>query len=242
MSASPVFIRSLVLALVLVLTPGCAVRHITAESGGRLEVLGPNPGFSPADPPSDWVFEGSPDKETQLAVINLQGVPALRIVNGEDGFAFTRRVQALLLVTPYLSWAWNVDARHSGIHPISILVGFHSGDPKSDSWGKRSFGWLGAAPPPHDRVLAITWGESALQRGSLMAPEEEDGGIPRYIARGGRENGGSWWLETVDLSQLYARAWPADDAAKVSLMFIGFAAAGGRPPDTARISGMVLSR
>jgi hypothetical protein len=28
----------------------------------------------------------------------------------------------------------------------------------------------------------------------------------RYTARGGRENTGSWWLETVELSDIYRRA------------------------------------
>ena len=34
--------------------------------------------------------------------------------------------------------------------------------------------------------------------------------VARYVVRGGRENLGRWWQESVDLSALYARAWPGD--------------------------------
>ena len=94
-----------------------------------------------------------------------------------------------------------------------------------------------------DRALSLTWGESALQRGTLSPPPESDNrAAPRYSVRGGRENAGSWWLETVDLYDLYHRSWPKDDAGKTQVVFIGVAAAGNRPPAPAYISGIVLSR
>jgi len=37
------------------------------------------------------------------------------------------------------------------------------------------------------------------------------GGGVIYAPRGS-ENTGSWWFETVDLSDIYRRAWPGDDA------------------------------
>ena len=60
--------------------------------------------------------------------------------------------------------------------------------------------------------------------------------------RGGAGNAGAWWSETVDLAELYARAWPGDDRRRVRVMFIGIAAAASQPAATAHLSRIVLSR
>ncbi|MDP6774923.1 MAG: DUF3047 domain-containing protein [Rhodospirillales bacterium] len=230
--------------LLLAVLAGCAVVPRAAVGPrGLLEVLGPAPGFTPQALSGDWIVEGYEGTQgSELAVIRLDGVPALRIVNGEDGFLVVRRRQAMLLATPYLSWSWNVEDHGDGYHPVRLIVGFHGGDPKSASWGSQPFAWTGSALPPHDRALVITWGASALERGTLSGPTGERRSAPRYTARGGRENTGSWWLETIDLSRLYARAWPGDDAGEATVVFIGLAAGGGRAPAVANFSGMVLSR
>ena len=232
------------LAAALVASAACAVvPRATVEPKGLLEVLGPTPEFVPEALPGDWVVDGySRDGGAELSVVRKQGVPALRMVNGEDSFLVVRRTQATLLATPYLSWAWNMEHHEQGFHPVRLIVGFHGGDPKSGTWAGQPLVWLGSALPPHDRALVITWGASALQRGSLVRPRGGKRGVPRYTARGGRENAGAWWVETVDLSQLYARVWPGDDAARASVVFIGVAAAGGRKPTPAHVSGIVLSR
>ncbi len=129
-----------------------------------------------------------------------------------------------------------------GYHPVRLIVGFHGGNPKSASWGSQPFAWTGSALPPHNRALAITLGASALERGTLSGPIGERRSAPRYTARGGRENTGSWWLETINLSRLYARAWPGDDAGGATVVFIRLAAAGGRAPAVANFSRMVLPR
>ena len=88
----------------------------------------------------------------------------------------------------------------------------------------------------------MAWGDSALNRGSLTPAAADKPGMRLYVARGGRENAGTWWLETVDLSQIYSRAWPDDDIGKTRVTFIGLAAAGGPTPGAAYISGVKLSR
>jgi len=236
---------AMMILLALIIAPGCAVEQASVAPEGLLNVLGPFPGFSPVELPGDWAIEkdGSLD-ESQLQIVTKEGVPSLKVINGEDSFIVVRRTQAMMLATPFLSWSWNIEPPSAtGYHPVRIVVGFYGGDPESRSRGSQPFRWLGSSLPAHDRALSLTWGESALQRGGLsQAPEDGKRAAPRYTVRGGRENAGSWWLETVDLSDLYRRNWPKDDNSETQIVFIGIAAAGERPPAPAYVSGIVLSR
>ena len=213
------------LALALVLAAACAEPQ---------RVPGPEPDFSAAALPGNWTVAGAVAAEGRLSVVEKDGVPALKVVNGEGAFAVARRTRAMVLVTPYLSWAWNMDPQGRDAHPVGLLVGFAGGTPgRPDP--------AGAALPPHDRALAIVWGDSALKRGSFE-DRARGGAVPRYTQRGGRENAGSWWLETVDLANLYARAWPGDDVGRAQVVFIAIRASGGGRPVAAHISGILISR
>ena len=202
---------------------GCTVERAAVTPEGLLEVLGPLPGFSPVELPGDWAMESSGDiTKDQLHVITKDGLPALRVSNGENAFVIVRRTQAMLLSTPYLSWSWIIDPPSTpGFHPVRIIVGFHGGAPESGSWGGQPFKRLGTSLPPHDRAISLTWGESALQRGTLdLSQAATARSAPRYVVRGGRENAGTWWLENVDLADLYSRAWPTDEPSRAQIMFI----------------------
>ena len=74
-----------------------------------------------------------------------------------------------------------------------------------------------------------------MQRGSITKPKSSTRrqAASRYTARGGRENTGSWWLETVELSDIYRRAYPDDAAGLSRITFIRIAAAAGKPPSPA---------
>jgi len=230
-------------ACLALVAAGCAVPRATVGVDGKLDVLGPLAKFSPEALPGDWVVENDADGlGKHLSVVEKDGVPALEIVSGANDLIVARRTKASLLATPYLSWGWNVEPYGLGYHPVRLIVGFYGGNPESPSWGSQPLRWLRSALPPHDRALAITWGESALQRGSLIPPRKDADGAYRYTVRGGRENADTWWLETVDLAKVYARAWPGDELDRVQIMFIGIAAVGGRPPATAYISELILSR
>ena len=229
------------LALAAFLAAACTAPPVALDTAGRLEVLGPNPGFSPAALPADWAVEG-PVADGRVSIADVQGVPALRLVAGDDGYALVRRTAANVLVMPYLSWAWNIEVQRSGPHPVRLLVGFDGGNPDGTRWGGGGFGLFGSSLPGHDRMLNIAWGESALERGSLIRPSGKEPRVPRYTIRGGRENAGTWWVETVDLSQLYAIAWPHDDIGRVTVTFVGLAVVGSRLPTAAHVSGIVLSR
>lgn len=237
---------SIIAAFLLVALPGCAIEQATVVAPeGLLNVLGPFPGFTPVALPGDWAIDKDGDlNESQLQVITKEGVPALQVINGEDSFVVVRRTDAMMLATPFLSWSWFIEPPStSGYHPVRIVVGFYGGDPASPSRGSEPLRWVGNALPAHDRAISFTWSETALQRGTLTKPDKGNKrAAPRYTVRGGRENAGSWWLETVDLSDVYRRVWPKDDGGNTRIVFIGIAAAGGRTPAPAHVSGILLSR
>lgn len=229
------------LGVLLAVGPGCSVERAAVTPEGLLQVLGPLAGFSPTRLSHDWVVESAGKiTERQLRAVTKDGRSALRVSNARKPFIIVRRTKAMLLSTPYLSWSWNIEPpAPAGFHPVRIVVGFHGGDPAGGSWGGRALTWLGSRLPAYDRAIALTWGRSALQRGTL---ELSPGVAPGYTVRGGRENAGRWWSEDVDLADLYARAWPGDDASRVQIAFIGIAAAAGQRPATAYISAIRLSK
>ncbi len=238
-------IAALSVAMVALLSACSVVPQARIAPEGFLKVLGPFTGFSLIALPDDWTIEKDGTlHESQLQVMDMQGVPSIKVTNGSDSFVVVRRIQAMMLATPFLSWSWNIEPPSTPrYHPVRLVVGFNGGDPLHSSRGSEPLRWLGSDLPPHDRALSLTWGESALQRGTLSLPPKPDSrAATRYIVRGGRENAGSWWLETVDLYDLYCRIWPGDEAEKTQVVFIGVAAAGKRPPAPAYISGIVLSR
>lgn len=219
----------------------CALPRVEVDVAGQIQVLDPPPLLGTGGIGDDWVIEG-PSMGLSGAVV--AGVPAIRMAAGQTGFAFVRRTRALLLATPFLSWSWRLDGTGGRLHPVRVHVGFHGGDPASGSPGGTPFAWLGTALPPHDRLLAVGWGDSALRRGSFDVAGGDGRAVARYTVRGGRENLGRWWQESVDLSALYERAWPGDRMERVTVVFIGFDVAGGSDSEgeSGLVANLVLSR
>lgn len=220
----------------------CAVPRATVDPSGRLDILGPGPGFSPAAVSGEWSRVDPGDGGPAFATAEAGGIRSLRVVSGRQTGLLVRRVDAILVVAPYLSWAWSIETHAGTEHPVRLVVGFYGGDPASDSWGSRPMAWVGSNLPPYDRLLTIGWDTSALRRGNLTPPREDPRAPRHYTVRGGEENAGVWRFETVDLAQVYRQAWPGDDVAAAKIMFVGVAAVGGDAPAAAHISGIVLSR
>jgi hypothetical protein len=227
-------LNAAIAALALLVTACTKPPATTIALSGQMDVLGPVPALEPNPIPRDWVTQGTPTPG-QLTVVERDGVPALKVINGATSIITVKPAVASLLATPYFSWAWNMEPQKDGPHPVRLVVGFVGGNP-----GTRAKGAL----PPHDRALSIVWGLSALQRGSINLPQSTKGrqAAARYIARGGQENTGTWWFETIDLSDIYRRTWPNDDAGQVQITFMGIAAAPGQTPTKGYVSGLRLSR
>lgn len=230
---------------------GCAIKVVDVSPEGRLDIVVPGGVFDVDGLASDWAVTGDDGAAAErVRVVTLDGVPALRVDGGPDSFALVRRVKARLVVSPYLSWSWRMQASDPHPHPLRLVVGFHGGRADSRSWGSQPLVWTGSRLPPHDRVLSLVWGASGLQRGSFLTPGTGANGKsasapPRFVVRGGPENADTWRLDTVDLSRLYHDAWPSDDTTAVTVTFVGFAyeaRRGDAAPPRGYLSGVVLNR
>lgn len=232
-----------VLAVLAVLLSGCSKPRPPLEIGGDLNLFGPTVLFSLGRLPKNWIIEGPGDvAEKNISSSVVKGVAAVSVVNGKKKFLAVRRTDSWLLVAPYLSWSWNVESTAQGIHPVRLVVGFDDGTGAKKSGNPWSTPWLNGGLPPYQRAVSLVWGESALQRGTQTKPGGAKRAALRYTVRGGRENAGRWFGETIDLSAIYAAAWPGDDVSKVRIVFIGFAAPGGRAPARAHFANLTLTR
>lgn len=221
----------------------CAVSQAVVGPEGQLAMLMPGIDLTPATLRREWVLDGLPQDTLALpqgpvGIITRQNRTALRVVGASNSFVLARRTQAWLLATPYLQFAWNLDPFEGRYHPIGLMIGFHGGRPESGSWGSQPLAWTGKVLPPHDRLLILRWGHSALERGDLTPAV----GTSYYTLRGGAENAGLWWDESVDLDNLYRRAWPHDDFGRVRIMFLGVTAIGGSPGLGGHFAGFALFR
>jgi len=167
-SGPRIFFQACIIAL-LALTVGCAQPLVPTAPSGTMDVLGPVPAFEPNALPLDWVSEGK-ISEGQLSVVTRDGMPAQKVVNGEQSFIAVKPTGASLLDTPYLSWAWNMAPQDKGVHPVRLAIGFLGGHPEPQPRsGILDKGRAGL--PPHDRAIVIVWGLSALQRGAITIPK-----------------------------------------------------------------------
>lgn len=221
----------------------CTPPTAISGPGGAVSVLTIPAGFDVDDLPNGWLLTGDAGRQ-QVSPSTVDPLHELKVTSSRNGFALTRNTDAILLATPYLSWRWNALPGDWKYHPVRLLVGFNGGgDRPSKSTGLAKL-FPGLSLPPHDRGLSIGWGPSALMRGTFihMKSEVSDRQEVYYTIRGGRENAGKWWNETVDLSHLYAKAWPNDDASRAKIVFIGIGVAKSQRPQTSLVGDIRLSR
>jgi len=226
----------------LALIIGCAETQTPVGLDGRLQVFSNDPSNPIFGRASDWAWIG-PSDGLSLQTVYQSSIPALAITGGGDNAAIIRRLDAQLLATPFLFWSWSV-ANGPPRHPIRLVVGFaDAGTPPTELGGMAAL-FRGDEPPHFSRSLALVWGGSALERGSLTRRTATEDGKPSalYVVRGGRENRNRWWPENIDLSQLHAMAWPTVDMAYSRIVFAGISGAKAETLGTARISGLRLSR
>lgn len=226
---------------------GCGSSSVTSHTPapgpeGQLGVMTPGGAFDLNAPPDGWIIakgdtSADPLGREALSNVTVDGVRALELISSAEPTVAVRHIDAMLLATPYLTWSWHLSDHGQGIHPVRIVVGFQGGMAPGGAPGN-----LGAALPAHDRALALVWGDTLLRRGSIsLPPPDKPWEAPLYTVRGGRENTRRWWPETVDLSELYAKAWPGEDMRRVRITFIGIAAAPRMPTVRGRVSGLLLS-
>ncbi|MBC8242441.1 MAG: DUF3047 domain-containing protein [Alphaproteobacteria bacterium] len=235
-------IRHVACALALLLVSACAAPTVIVsevQPDGSLAILGPAPHFAEIFESGQWIAVGDTAPGT-LVVTEKFGQRALFIPPGTQTFTILRTIDANLLSTPYLGWSWLIEHRDGDYHDVSILVGFRA-PPKAPK--QASFDSLPdtVRATPANRAVEIRWAASALRRGDL-SPSTDDGTIPFYVMRGGRENSGRWWRENIDLLALYASLWPGENPAKTRIAFIAINVGPNRATSPAYISDMRLFR
>ena len=213
----------LCLALSALLT-GCAERIVVSAIGpdGTLAILKPDSQFSRALAKGQWVIVGDPSPGA-LVITKQDGIPALKFTHSSDDFFLVRPIEANLMATPYLDWSWRMSAHEGPYHSVSLMIGMrapegspHASTPSLAPWIR---GTTGA-----NRILSIRWSKSALERGYLAPHPGSSSNAIIYSARGGTENAGLWWRESLDLSRLYGQAWPSEDLTKSRIVFIALKA------------------
>lgn len=189
--------------------------------------------------PGRWVIDSPvPVTDTEIRFVRREGVRTVELSGGEVPYILAQDVTANLFLTPYLRWLWHFDDPGNLEHPVSLIIGYTSGNPlPKGQAGSASIGNLA----DYDRLILIGFGSSPLQRGSFF-PASDKGTVARYILRGGPEHSGKWWPETVDLAKLYRRGWPADNFNNVRISFIGIAVEGAKGPHAARFSAIELMK
>ncbi len=236
----------LLFALTAGLTPilsACTPPGAITGPGGAMNILSLPAGFDVNNLPDSWFLAGDADTE-QISPSVVDPLHELQLTSSGEGFALIRKTDAVLLATPYLNWRWNPKSGDWKYHPVRLLVGFNEGGTTPSKLKGLAKLFPGLSLPPHDRGLSIVWGPSALMRGTLIHMNNQT--VERqeayYTIRGGRENAGRWWTETVDLSHLYAKAWPGDDASRAKIVFVGIGVAKSSHPQTALVGDIRLSR
>jgi len=179
-----------------------------------------------------WVYTDSLDGQQ---VISFQNIGL-----NDTAFIAGRASQAMLSVSPYLSWSWYVHAVETrGSYPIHLVIGFHGGKDGTAPLPASAFrATLDQPQPPTQRMLGIGFHDSALQRGSFGATTQ----LPFYTQRGGWENTGQWHEETVDLLQLYRHYWPKDQWQRTRISFVGIMTHPHEEPSRISFGPLHLSR
>ena len=230
-------------ALVFAIT-ACSAPKATIQLGGNLNVFSTPGPLDINDLPDDWVTSDTIPQNAIARTVAL-GLSTISVTSTTQPFLIARRVSVNLLATPYLSWQWRLESGKWEYHPVRIVIGFAGGssEPIPHSTFSRLF--PSSTLPRHDRVMSLMWAPSALMRGSL-APIKPDTSTykreARYVVRGGPENIGIWWPETVDLAALYKLSWPEDQQSSARVTFIGLSSAPSKTHASAYIKDLRLSR
>lgn len=205
----------------------------------QILVLGPSPQFNPANLPGNWYVASRGNDAPHFQAAEKDGVVALRLDADADGSILGRKFRVPLLNMPYLRWGWYLDSApaarptkaEAGTESsvfIRVVVGFR--DPSKDEAAEAEAEETGDshAPPKIDRALSLEW------RAAESAPpaNPSDGSV---VMRAGAREAGKWLIETVDLSRLYASAWPQETSGKAEIVFVAV----GMGPTSIPVAGYV---
>ena len=143
------------------------------------------------------------DLPAEYALVQKNGVAALRVSADDSASMLVRFVDIDLAAYPTLNWKWFVEK------PIDRAVDERTDD--GDDHPARLFIALTNAKGER-RALEITWGNRLLGRGDV----KYRGSFPSYVPNSGNANIGRWHNEQVDLLALFKRFWPDDKPGRIT--------------------------
>ena len=243
-TSTHIYIRLFLGLVTLLTTTACSTPEATIQLSGTLNVFSTEQLFDTNRISNDWVLSDRIPKGAISSTSTLAS-NTVKFISATNQYHFVRRVKANLLATPYLSWRWKLQPGKWKHHPIRIIVGFD--DVNTISQPPTLLEKIFPEPilPSHNRVLYLLWAPSALMRGNLEPIPSFGNNTKqksRYVVRGGTENVGFWWHDTVDLASLYSLSWPNDGNSLVQVSFIGIDSVTSQSPITTYISDLRLSR
>jgi hypothetical protein len=209
------------------------------EVGGRAVVIGPEPGFDPAQAADPWWRTAR--AANRFATVELSGTTVLRVHAPNSGEPTTamlgRRLSIPLLAMPYLHWAWYLEpviydgGPGDGLERGLVLsVGFYGGAPSSPQLTDRLFG--GSGQPPADRRVDFVFGGVGAGRNQNAAQHlnaVSDQGVKIALRPPQFDQGGEWKLEAIDLAKIYEQFWPRDRMDRTQIAFIAVGGLPGKP-------------
>lgn len=208
----------------------------------QILVLGPSTRFDPAKLPENWYVASSGNAQPSFAAAEKDGVSALRLDGAADGAILGRKFRVPLLDMPYLRWGWYLERGAPAVKRtkteataepavfIRVVIGFR--DPAADDDAADTGD--AHSPPRIDRALSLEWRAAE----SAKPAEASDGSI---VMRAGERDAGRWIIEAVDLSRLYAQAWPQETSGKAQIVFVAVGAGPTSVPATGYVAEVVLS-
>jgi hypothetical protein len=238
------FVRTFLSLISLFAMTACTTSEATIQLGGSLNIFPSGQLFDINNISDDWVVSDNIPKGAIFSTYSL-GSSTVSVISAANHYHFVRRVKASLLATPYLSWRWKLQPGKWKDQPVRIIVGLSGGNTPSPPPTLFNKLFPGRSLPPHDRVLSFLWAPSALMRGNLKPIPNYGKSTKReahYVVRGGTENVGFWWQDTVDLASLYKLSWPTDTHSLVQVRFIGVDSVESKFQITSHISNLQLSR
>jgi len=229
----------------------------------------PAPGFARAGLPGDWI----PDPKTErdgISFMEKEGIAALKISPTKTRAFAGRRLEASLIGSPYLRWAWYLetpsrdetgqhlsDATAPPRNPLRLRVAFRGGHGEEGS--KPVSPWRASGVPSHDRLLDLVWewGLADTTQGGAWRPVEPPAAEPRspektwlhpgctvpcIAIRKNLTDSGRWWLETADLEKIYRRFWPEDRFTEVRIVFVALILESAPTPMAGYLADLDLRR
>lgn len=240
-----------------------------AACEGAPRLPSPAPAFAHAGLPGDWI----PDPKTAgqgISFVEKEGIAALKVTANSKRRFSGRRLDIVLIASPYLRWSWYLetaplggpqpqisDATAAPKNPMRLRIAFRGGSREEDS--SPASPWRASGIPPHDRLLDLVWEwqPATHTQGGDWRPVElpttslskasgagfvPGCSVPCMIVRNGLTDSGQWWVEAADLEKIYKKFWPEDRLAEVRVVFVAFGMESSPAPMAGYLADLAFRR